>query len=239
MPARRLPVRPDLEQLQRQAKEFLRAIQAGDADAIAEFREHRSESIDPAAVNLAAAQHVLARSYGVSSWTRLAHGVRLAEAIWRDDADTVGALVASNPALIHEHVLIRTDSGWGPPMTYAANLGRDRIIRLLYQHGAKDLESAAGRAALQGKADTVRMIWELAGRPSPESVGWVWPVRPTRSVSKERPSCSRSASAPTVLTGWTRTRSNTFSGATAATRRPNIAFSSCGSSMASNLPTRP
>jgi Ankyrin repeat len=98
--------------------------------------------------------------------------VRLAEAIWRDDADTVGALVASNPALIHEHVLIRTDSGWGPPMTYAANLGRDRIIRLLYQHGAKDLESAAGRAALQGKADTVRMIWELAGRPSPESVGW-------------------------------------------------------------------
>ena len=71
-----------------------------------------------------------------------------------------------NPALIHEHVLIRTDSNWGPPMTYAANLGRDRIIRLLHSHGAKDLESAAGRAALQGKADTVRMIYDLAGRPS-------------------------------------------------------------------------
>ena len=47
MPVRRLPVRPDLEQLQRQAKELLRAIHAGDADAIAELREHHPESIDP------------------------------------------------------------------------------------------------------------------------------------------------------------------------------------------------
>ena len=31
MPVRRLPVRPDLEQLHRQAKELLRAIHAGDA----------------------------------------------------------------------------------------------------------------------------------------------------------------------------------------------------------------
>jgi len=74
-------------------------------------------------------------------------------------------LVASNPALLHEHVLVRTDSGWGPPMTYAANLGRDRIVRLLHGMGATDLESAAGRAALQGKVATARMIYELAGRP--------------------------------------------------------------------------
>jgi hypothetical protein len=41
-------------------------------------------------------------------------------------------------------------------MTYAASLGRDRMIRLLHDHGARDLESAAGRAALQGKPDTKR-----------------------------------------------------------------------------------
>lgn len=172
MPVRRLPVRPDLEQLQRQAKEFLRDIHAGDVDVIAEWREHHPESIDPAAATLADAQLGLARSYGASSWTRLVHAVRLADAIWRDDADTVLALITRNAALIHEDVLIRTDSHWGPPMTYAANLGRDRIIHLLHQHGAKDLDSAAGRAALQGKADTVRMIWDLTGRPSPETVGW-------------------------------------------------------------------
>jgi len=166
MPVRRLPVRPDPEQLQRQAKEFLRAIHAGDANAIAELREYHPESIDPPATKLADAQLVLARSYQASSWTRLVHAVRLADAIWRDDLETVRALVTGNSALIHEHVLIRTDSNWGPPMTYAANLGRDRIVRLLHSHGARDFESAAGRAALQGKADTVRMIYDLMGRPS-------------------------------------------------------------------------
>src|SRR6185436_16306728 len=98
MPIRSLPVRPDLKQLQRQAKELLRAIHAGDANAIAELRKHHPESMDPSAAKLADAQLVLARSYGVSSWTRLVQAVRLADAIWRDDADTVRALVTANPA---------------------------------------------------------------------------------------------------------------------------------------------
>jgi ankyrin repeat protein len=165
MPVRRLPVRPDLEQLHRQAKELLRAIHAGDADAVAELREHHPDAIDPAVTKLADAQLALARSYGTSSWTRLVHAVRLAEAIWRDDPEAVRELITKNAALVHEHVLVRTDSNWGRPMTYAANLGRDDIIRLLHRHGARDLESAAGRAALQGKTDTVRMIYDLAGRP--------------------------------------------------------------------------
>ncbi len=168
MPVRRLPVRPDLEQLQRQAKELLRAIHAGDASAVAELRELHPEPVDPAAAKLADAQFTLARGYEASSWMRLVHAVRLADAIWRDDAETVRALVVGNPALIHEHVLIRKDSNWGPPMTYAANLGRDTIIRMLHGMGATDLESAAGRAALQGHQDTVRMIYEMAGRPSLE-----------------------------------------------------------------------
>jgi hypothetical protein len=172
MPVRRLPVRPDLEQLQRQAKELLNAIHAGDANAIAELREHHPEAIEPSSAKLADAQLALARSYQASSWTRLVHGVRLADAIWRDDLESVRRLITRNSALIHEDVLIRTDSNWGPPMTYAANLGRDAIIRLLHTHGARDLESAAARAALQGKPDTVRMIWDLAGRPAPETVGW-------------------------------------------------------------------
>jgi hypothetical protein len=166
MPVRRLPVRPNLEQLQRQAKEFLNTIHSGDANAIAELHEHHPEPIAPSAAKLADAHLVLARSYGVSSWTRLVHAVQLAEAIWRDDLDSVRLLISQNPALIHEHVLIRTDSNWGPPMTYAANLGRDRIIRLLHSQGARDLPSAAGRAALQGKIDTLHMIYDLAGRPS-------------------------------------------------------------------------
>jgi hypothetical protein len=165
MPVRRLPVRPDPEQLHRQAKELLRAIRAGDTNAIAELREYHPDRLDPSAAKLADAQLVLARSYQASSWTRLVHAVELADAIWRDDLDTVRTLVTRNPALLHEDVLIRTDSNWGPPMTYAANLGRDGVIRFLHRHGAKDLKSAAGRATLQGKAETVRLILELAGQP--------------------------------------------------------------------------
>jgi ankyrin repeat protein len=176
MPVRRLPVRPDQDQLHRQAKELLRAIHAGDASALAELREHHPESIEPSAAKLADAQLVLARSYGTSSWTRLVHAVRLADAIWRDDLEGVRALITQNAALIHEQVLIRSDSNWGPPMTYAANLGRDDIIRLLHNHGARDLESAAGRAALQGKADTVRVIYDLAGRPSLEKLTLAGPA---------------------------------------------------------------
>ena len=168
MPERRLPVRPDLDQLHRQAKELLRAIHARDLNALADLREHHPESIEPSAAKLADAQLVLARSSGARSWARLVHAVQLADAIWRDDIDVVRAIVTVDPALIHEDLLMDLDRNWGPPMTYAANLGRNGIIRLLHSLGARDLESAAGRAALQSKPDTVRTIYELAGNPSLE-----------------------------------------------------------------------
>lgn len=144
MPVRRLPVRPNLDQIHRQAKELLREMPGG---------------------KLADAQHALAVDYGAPNWTRLVRAVQLAEAIWRDDVDDVRKLITQDPTLIHEDVLIRTDSNWGPPMTYAANLGRNDIIRMLRDHGARDLQSAGGRAALQGKTDTVRMIYEWLGSP--------------------------------------------------------------------------
>jgi hypothetical protein len=176
MPVRRLPVRPDPDQIKRQAKELLRAIHAGGASALAELREHHPDAIAPTDAKLTDAQLVLARSYQASSWTRLVHAVQLADAIWRDDLEAVRTLVTGNPALLHEHVLIRTDSHWGPPLTYAANLGRDAIIRMLHRLGATDLETAAGRAALQGKIDTLHMIHDLAGRPSLETMSLAGPA---------------------------------------------------------------
>jgi hypothetical protein len=77
---------------------------------------------------------------------------------------------------MHDDVLIRRDSDWGPPMTYAANLGRDAIIRFLHGSGAKDLESAAGRAALQGQTTTLRLIYDLAGRPSLDNLTLAGPA---------------------------------------------------------------
>ncbi len=167
MSTRRLPVRPDLDQLKHQAKDLLRAIKAGDPAALAELREHHSDPIDPALAKLADAQLVLARSYQASSWNRLVQAVSLVTAIWDDDLDAVRTLVTANPALPHEQVLIRKDSNWGPPLTYAANVGRDRIITYLHALGAADLDSALDRAALQGKVATARMLHKLLGEPAP------------------------------------------------------------------------
>ena len=167
MPNRKLPVTPDLDQLKHQAKDLLRDIHAGEAAALAELKEFHPDQIEPANTKLADAQLVLARSYQAESWTRLVQAVQLVNAIWADDIDTVRDLVTRNPHLIHEQALIRNDSNWGPPMTYAANVGRDRIIQMLDQLGAKDHRTALGRAALQGKIGTARMLHEMLGKPVP------------------------------------------------------------------------
>lgn len=164
-PIRDLPVRPRLDQLKHQAKELLRSIRRGDVEALAEFnRFHPRAESDPTKIKLAEVQFALARSYGAPSWPRLVQCCNLIDAIWRDDLEAVRELVLKYPNLLHEHARIRTDN-WGPPMSYAANLGRDRIIKMLYDLGARDLERAMDRAALQSKIDTARMLHELMGSP--------------------------------------------------------------------------
>ena len=166
MSARSLPVRPDLDQLRHQAKDLLRDLHRGDATAVAEFAKHHPHAIDPSQAKLADAQLVLARSYEAPSWTRLVQACDLIDAIWRDDVSTVRALIEANPALLHEDALVR-NSNWGPPLSYAANLGHDRIITMLHSLGATDLKSAIGRAVLQGKIATARMLHAMLGSPRP------------------------------------------------------------------------
>lgn len=165
MPARILPVCPDLDQLRHQAKDLLRALHAGDPEALADLKQFHTKPIDPAKAKLADAQHVLARSYEASTWTRLVLACRLIDAIWRDDLQTVRSIVEKNPELLHENACIRRSSNWGPPLSYAANVGRDAIIRMLYEHGARDLDHAIGRAALQGKIETADMLYRMLGAP--------------------------------------------------------------------------
>jgi ankyrin repeat protein len=167
MPERRLPVVPDLEQLRHQAKDLLRALHARDPEAIAELQELHPTPMDPSSAKLADAQLVLARSYEAPSWTRLVQAVELVDAIWRDDLERVRAIIVSNRQLLHEPALIRTNSNWGPPLSYAANLGRDEIIRMLHSLGATDLHLALDRAALQGMVKTARMLHEMLGKPTP------------------------------------------------------------------------
>ena len=161
---RRLPVRPNLTQLKHQAKDLLRQFRSGNPTAIEEFRKHHPEMIACSEAKLADAQLVLARSYEASSWTRLVLASKLIDAIWRDDLETVRSVVEKNPELLDENAGIR-NSNWGPPLSYAANLGRNAIIRMLHEHGARDLEHAIGRATLQGKIETAAMLYAMLGAP--------------------------------------------------------------------------
>jgi ankyrin repeat protein len=146
MITRRLPVRPDIAQLRREAEELL--------------------ITDPSARSLSEARELLAHSYQAADWDRLETACALADAIWTDDVDTVRALVTARPELVHQSVLIR-DSNWGAPLSYAANLGRNEIIGMLRDLGATDLAHAFARASLQGQTDTARILHAMLGAPRP------------------------------------------------------------------------
>jgi Ankyrin repeat len=165
MPARHLPVRPNLEQLKHQAKDLLRQIRRGDPSAIEELHEHHPGRVEPRSAKLADTQLALARSYTVASWPRLVLACRVIDAIWRDDVTALRRLMVKHPQLLHEMASGRVQSNWGPPMSYAANLGRDRIIAMLRDLGAADLQSAMDRAVLQGQIETARKLYAMGARP--------------------------------------------------------------------------
>jgi hypothetical protein len=161
------PVRPNLEQLKHQAKDLLHAIHRSDESALAQLRKHHSKLIDPAETKLADAQFVLARSYGLPSWPRLVVACKMTDAIWRGDVETVRQMVLKDARLLHEAARGLPDSNWGPPMSYAANLGQNAIIDMLRELGATDVQHAFDRACLQGRIDTARRLYTMGARPLP------------------------------------------------------------------------
>jgi hypothetical protein len=169
MADRHFPVHPNLNQLKQQAKDLLRDIRRGDPAAAAELQKHHPKNKEPGAAKLADAQLALARSYGLPSWPRLVLACRMTDAIWRDDADAVRELVLKHPRLLHEDAR-GVKGNWGPPMSYAANLGRDRIIAMLRDLGAENLQFAFDRACLQGRLDTARQFYAMGARPALDSV---------------------------------------------------------------------
>ena len=170
MSSRHFPVRPNLEQLRHQAKDLCRSIQQADRSAVAELEEHHPDPPDPTNAKLHDAQLALARSYGIPSWPRLVLACEVIDTIWRDDGQALRELVRTQPSLLHEMARGTERCNWGPPMSYAANLGRDDLIQMLHELGATDLESAMNRAVLQSKIGTARLlrsIGALKGQPPP------------------------------------------------------------------------
>jgi hypothetical protein len=164
MSSRHFPVRPNLEQLRHQAKDLLRSIRRSEPAALADLRTFHPTPPDPVSVRLADAQLTLARSYGLPSWPRLVTACRMTDAICRGDVATVRALVLRDPRLLEEDAR-GVRGNWGPPMSYAANLGQDAIIEMLRSLGASDLQFAFNRACLQGQVATARKLHAMMGSP--------------------------------------------------------------------------
>lgn len=179
---RHVPVRPDLEQLKHQAKDLLKYLRAGDPAAVAEFRANHPKDIAPEDAILADAQLALARAYGIRSWPRLVQACEIVDAICRDDIAAVRELIHRHPYLLHENARGTEKCNWGPPMSYAANLGRNEVIKMLVDLGATDLRHALDRAILQSRIDTAELLHQYLGSPSPPEGALAGPAY-TLSVS--------------------------------------------------------
>jgi ankyrin repeat protein len=88
MPSGPLPNNPSIEHLRKDAKRLRRALQAGDADAIARVHEFHPHAVQVLSrFTLADAQLVTARSHGFASWTKLKqHLVEIAPFVWNAPA---------------------------------------------------------------------------------------------------------------------------------------------------------
>jgi len=195
MTTSKLPARPSLESLRKQAKKLARGIAAGDPGAIDQARAHLPKAKLP--LSQRDAQLVLAREYGFPGWQdlvkevkqRLGRGLEwaLSEArrcIHNNDIEGLRQLLAEYPALLSW----RADENEGGLLGMATKSYGDSFD--------PSREQIFTRAACA----------ELLIRRSRRAVGMRWPHRfphkgTARSLPPQRPS---SPIAPVLCRAWRR-----------------------------------
>jgi ankyrin repeat protein len=175
IPARKLPAKPSLKQLKKQAKDLLKAFRAGEPAAVAEVRGHYRGEVSGAEgeeFQLSDAQLVLARAYGFESWVKLkafVDGVtmsRFVAAVEAGDIPRVRTMLRQRPELVHMDTAGNNEHRG---LHYAV-LQRDvAMVRLLMQAGAdarqgifphRDATTAFALAKERDDADVVAAIEE-------------------------------------------------------------------------------
>ena len=185
-----LPARPSLEQLRKQAKELLRELRSGDADAVSRVRAHvaRPAKSPADSVTLADVQFVLAREYGFESWARLKRHIEsiqrprdFDQAIWGENTwpflvavyegreATVRAMLGGDPTLA------RAEYAYMQPLHYAVRGERPSMVRLLLDSGADPLaegwsgrigdDTPLARARDREQTEIVALLEDAASRP--------------------------------------------------------------------------
>ena len=147
--SRRLPDRPSLEQLRKQAKEYLGELRSSDP-----------------AMTLSSAQHALAREYGFESWPKLVHHVESAQPerrllqpaelksdqklLWSAgrgtdvwaliQACTAGDLAAVRALIERDPSLARAHYQYRKPLYFAVRENRLDVVRFLLEHDTNPLD---------------------------------------------------------------------------------------------------
>ena len=174
-PTRKLPAKPNLKQIRKQAKELLKAFQAREESAVAEVRAHYRDPISAGGsevLQLSDAQLVLARAYGFDSWAKLkafVDGVtmsRFVAAVEAGDIERVRTMLRQRPELVHKDT---AENNEHRGIHYAV-LRRDvAMVRLLMEAGSdarkgiiphRDATTAFALAKERDYADVVAVIEE-------------------------------------------------------------------------------
>jgi uncharacterized protein (TIGR03067 family) len=180
--AKRLPPRPNLDHLRRQAKALMSAVQAGDSDAVAMIRDHlpaakgmTAEQVCQAGFRLADAQSAVARKTGFASWPQLARHVeqlRALEGTWvfahlEVDGHAVPPGMMGNSRILIDGDCFRTES---PEATYEGIFN----INVEARPHEIDIEFIAGPEAgnwnfgiFRLAGDQFELCLDLNGQPRP------------------------------------------------------------------------
>ena len=167
-----------LDNLRKEAKRWLKAVRAGDADALA--RLARAYPDAPAAPGLRDVQHALARERGHESWVALtsaAAGPAVTEtpltalltAAGKGDVASIAAILDAHPGIVNERGALG-DSGLRTALHFGS--GHEPVVRLLLERGADPNIRDEGDhaypihfAAERGDLAVVRLLVEQGADP--------------------------------------------------------------------------
>lgn len=143
--SRTLPSRSSLLHLKNEAKDLLKAMQAGDATAMVRIRVQlpRFGGNAAPAFTLATAQYVVAREYGFASWSKLKHHLDTLEMpkVTANDRPKPG-MVMPVPRQRHAH-----------PLVMAEHLRRKPHTDVWIEHALHDPSIRVRRDVIAGLAE--------------------------------------------------------------------------------------